>query len=476
MSSLAPPSVLFSPLRLGPIEVANRFAVPAMVTRLSGDDGFVNDDIVERYQRFSEGGAGLVVVEATSVHGGRSGPLLKASSDEFIPGLARLASAVHDNGPSKLMLQIIHFLKVARSGWRQMVGELSVEELEALPSLFASAARRAEAAGFDGVELHMAHAYTLSSMLSRMNRRRDHYGRTLENRMRLPSMAFAAVKAAVSSSFAVGVRFDAEECVRHGYSVADSSQFAVRFAELGTAYVSLSAGGKFEDAQHREGKPLYPYTGYSGDRCMPGDSYPDAANIWMAQAVRTELRRRGHDTPVLGSGKIGTVELAEQVLTQGSCDLVGMARALLADPYLPVKTSSGRSDEIVRCIYCNVCKSLDENFKTVVCYLWPKGSKQAPRPNEPGKADISWPSDSSVTALLEPGAVRLRWSRPEGSVSGYDVLRSEDDAAYDRFTSCTREGQLDDLVVAGRQYRYRIVPYDSAGRRGEPSDVVDVAV
>lgn len=476
MNPTASSSVLLSPLRIGPIDVPNRIAVPAMVTRLSGDDGFVNDDIVERYQRFSEGGAGLIVVEATSVHGGRSGPLLRASSDEFIPGLTRLACAVHDNGPGKVMLQIIHFLKVARSGWRQMVGELSIKDLEALPALFADAARRAEAAGFDGVELHMAHAYTLSSMLSRMNRRRDHYGRTLENRLRLPTAVLEAVKAAVPASFAVAVRFDAEECVRHGYSVAESSQFAVRFAELGAAYVSLSAGGKFEDAQHREGRPLYPYTGYSGDRCMPGDTYPDAANIWMARAVRTELRRRGHETPVLGSGKIGNVELAEQVLNQGSCDLVGMARALLADPYLPVKTSSGRADDVVRCIYCNVCKSLDENFKTVVCYLWPKGSLQAPRPDEPSKADIGWPADTRVTALVEPGSVRLRWPRPHGPISGYDILRSEDDAAFVRFTSCTRESQLDDLVVTGRQYRYRIVPYDSAGRRGDPSDVVDATL
>ncbi len=466
------PSV-FSPLRVGPFEVVNRFAVPAMVTRLAGEDGFVNDEIIERYRRFSEGGAGLVVVEASSVHGGRSGPLLKISSDEFIFGLTRLAEAVHSNGPSKVMIQIIHFLKVARSGWRQKVGDLDIDAIEALPELFAAAARRAESAGFDGVELHMAHAYTLSSMLSRMNRRHDHYGRTLENRLRLPSMVMQAVKQAVSPSFAVGVRFDAEECIRHGYSVGESAQFAVRFAELGAAYISLSAGGKFEDAQHREGKPLYPYTGYSGDRCMPGDTYPDAANIWMARAVKAELLAAGHDTPVLGSGKIGTVEVANSVLAAGSCDLVGMARALLADPFLPAKTAGGQGSSVVSCIYCNVCKSLDENFKTVVCYLWPRGSTQAPRPPDHATAAIGWPSGPRLSATVEPGAVRLRWNRPDGPVSGYDVLRSENGAAFERFTACTREAQLDDLVVAGRLYRYRVVPYDASGRRGEPSEVVD---
>lgn len=469
--------ILYSPLALGPVTIANRYAVPAMVTRLSGDDGFVNDDIVERYRRFSEGGAGMIVVEASSVHGGRSGPLLKVSSDEFVPGLTRVADAVHEAGQAKVFLQIIHFLKVARSGWRQTVGELTAEELEALPDLFAAAAQRAEAAGFDGVEVHMAHAYTLSSMLSRMNKRRDHYGRTLENRMRLPTMAFEAVKAAVGSDFAVGLRFDAEECIRNGYSVADASEFAVRFAALGAAYVSLSAGGKFEDAVHREGKPLYPYTGYSGDRCMPGDTYPDAANLWMATTVRRALRDRGFATPVLGAGKIGTPELAEQVLGEGRCDIVGMARGLLADPYMPKKFAAGRQAEIVACIYCNVCKSLDENFKTVVCYLWPKDATHAPRPDEAATADITWPDEQDTpTVVLDPGAIRLRWVKPTGPVTGYDVLRSEDGGPFERLLACTREAQLDDRVVAGREYRYRVVPYDAAGRRGQPSAVVDATV
>ncbi len=467
---------LYSPLDLGPVTIANRFAVPAMVTRLSGDDGHVTDQIVERYRRFAEGGAGMIVVEASSIHGGRSGPLLKASDDEFIGGLSRIPAAVHAAGPAKVFLQIIHFLKVARSGWRQTIADLRIDELEALPGLFAAAARRAEQAGFDGVEVHMAHAYTLSSMLSRMNRRNDRYGRSLENRMRLPTMAFTEVRQAVSDRFAVGLRFDAEECIRHGYSVGESSEFAVRFAELGAAYVSLSAGGKFEDAQHREGKPLYPYTGYSGDRCMPGDTYPDAANLWMADHVRGELRRRGHTTPVLGAGKIGTADLAERVLADGRCDIVGMARALLADPYLPAKVAAGRGAEVVRCIYCNVCKSLDENFKTVVCYLWPRGSTQAPTPDEQAAADIAWATDATPTVVLEPGAIRLRWPRPNGPVAGYDILRSEDDGPFERRLACTREAQLDDLVVAGRQYRYRIVPYDAAGRRGTPSEIVDASI
>ncbi len=486
--------VLFEPLQLGSIQIPNRFAVPAMVTRLSGDDGFVNDGIIERYRRFAEGGAGLIVVEASSIHGGKSGPLLKISDDEFIPGMAALADACHTAGEGKVFLQIIHFLKVARSGWRQKVSDLSVEELELLPDLFADAAVRAMEAGLDGVELHMAHAYTLSSMLSRMNRRRDHYGRTIENRLRLPSMVMQRVKDRVGD-FPVGVRFLADESIRRGYSADDASLFAIRFAELGAAYISLSVGGKFEDAVQREGQPLYPYTGYSGDRCMPGDSYPDAANIWLVKIIRDGLRAAGHTTPVLGAGKIGTVELAEKVLggaapaestaesaagpapagpDSASCDIVGMARGLLADPYLPRKAMNGHRDEVVQCIYCNVCKSLDESFKTVVCYLWPKGAIQAPRPQET-RAGPAWGDEQELVTKVGPGEVRLRWSKPEhGEASGYDVLRSVDGGDYAVITSCTRTRHLDDMALRNQSLRYRVVPYDRSGFRGQSSNVVEV--
>lgn len=470
-------SAALSPLRVGRVELPNRIAVPAMVTRLAGSDGYVNDDVIERYRRFAEGGAGLIVVEATSVHGGKSGPLLRASDEAFVPGLADLAAACHEAGPGKLFLQIIHFLKISRTGWRQKVADLSVEQLEELPQLFADAAERAARAGFDGVELHMAHAYTLSSMLSKMNRRRDHYGRTLENRLRLPSMVLRRVREHLGGDFPVAVRYDADESIRRGYSVDDATAFAIRFAELGAVYVSLSAGGKFEDAVQRTGEPLYPYTGYSGDRCMPGDSYPDAANIWMAEAVRGGLRRAGHHTPVLGSGKIGTIELADSVISRGACDIVGMARALLADPYLPVKCLVGREHEVVRCIYCNVCKSLDETFRTVVCYLWPKGSIQAPRPGEAAKAAIRWTGeDSPLSGRASPGEIRLRWTVPCGDISGYDVLRSVDGGAFNRLTSCTRARHLDGTALRDQALRYLVVPYDSAGCRGEPSNVLDMSL
>ena len=164
---------LLEPLDINGMVLPNRIAVPAMVTRLSGEDGYVNDDIIDRYRRYAEGEVGLIVVEAMAIHGSKSGPLLRISDDSFVPGHRRLAEAVHGASDSKVVPQIIHFMKVARSGWRQKIEDLSVEQIEAIIADFGAAAARTREAGYDGVELHSAHAYTLSSFLSRRNSRKD---------------------------------------------------------------------------------------------------------------------------------------------------------------------------------------------------------------------------------------------------------------------------------------------------------------
>ena len=137
---------------------------------------------------------------------------------------------------------------------------------------------------------------------------------------------------------------------------------ALRFARAGADYISLSAGGKFEDAVKKEGEPLYPYTGYSGDRTMPAAQYPDLTNVHISGAVRAFLRANGSQVPVIATGKIRTGAQMERTLREGNADLVGIARGLLADPDLPRKLRAGREETVVRCVYANVCKNLDENF------------------------------------------------------------------------------------------------------------------
>ncbi|WP_394836182.1 NADH:flavin oxidoreductase [Pendulispora rubella] len=467
--------MLFQPFPIRSMLLPNRLVLPAMVTRLSGEDGVVNADIKTRYARFAKGEVGLIVVEAMAVHTAKSGPLLRIGSDEFVPGLTELARLCHDAGPSKVVPQIIHFLKISRSGWRQTVDMLSHQEIDDIVEAYGTAAVRARRCGFDGVELHMAHAYTLSSFLSRVNPRKDEYGGTLENRLRLPVRVLERVRSLVGNDFPVGVRFLGEECIRNGYTVLDAGPIAVRLAGAGADYLSLSAGGKFEDARPIPGEPLYPYTGYSGDRCMPGNQYPDGANLYIAEAVRAAVHAAGLTTPVVAVGKIPTRELAERVVAHEKGDLVGMARALLADPDLPRKWREGREETVVRCVYGNVCKALDENFRKVTCTLWPKALGRAPESHD--VIAPVWPQTGpELRAECKDGRVLLRWKSASDNeaIYGYQVMRAEGDGLLLHHASVRGSSTRyeDARVLGGQVYRYAIRPYDLAGNHGPMSPTV----
>jgi 2,4-dienoyl-CoA reductase-like NADH-dependent reductase (Old Yellow Enzyme family) len=470
---------LLEPFSLRDLTLPNRIVLTAMVTRLSGDDGYVNSDIVDRYVRFARGEAGLIVVEATAVHASKSGPLLRLNDDSFLPGHRDLIARCRDAGPSKLALQIIHFLKIARSGWRQTVDMLETADIEAIPGYYAEAAARTREAGYDAVELHMAHAYTLSSFLSMRNTRRDAYGgRSLEARMRLPTETLRAVRAAVGDDYPIGIRFDGEECIKGGYGLAESRYIALRLAQAGADYLSISAGGKFEDAVPAPGEPLYPYTGYSGDRTMPAAQYPDGTNLYLAAGIRAFLRAHGLPTPVVTTGKIPTPAYAESILRAGDADLVGFARALLADPDWPRKARLGHEDKIIRCVYGNVCKSLDENFRQVRCVLWPKEALHAP-PDPGDDVAPTWPPGSALRAELKAGGqVRLSWGQAQdmGGVYGYDVYRSVNGGPFSRLSSGTVASLIDSHALAGNNYAYLVRAYDYAGNRSLPSNEVAITV
>ncbi|HEY4492834.1 MAG TPA: NADH:flavin oxidoreductase [Acidobacteriota bacterium] len=467
--------LLFTSYEMNGMVLSNRLVLPAMVTRLSGEDGFVNQDIRDRYLRFAKGEVGLIVLEAMAVRDAKSGPLLRLSRDEYIPTLADLAKAIHEISPSKVVPQIIHFLKIARSGWRQKIKDLARPDLTFIVDSYASAAARARRAGFDGVELHMAHAYTLSSFLSLRNNRNDEYGRSLENRMRLMTEVIVQVRREIGRDFPLGVRFDGEECIKNGYTVTDSKQMALRMAQLGVDWISVSAGGKFEDAIHKPGAPLYPYTGYSGDRCMPSVHYPDMSNVPTAEAIKHYINDRGFFVPVIATGKIRNAQQAESILQQKRADLVGMARALLADPDLGKKAKEGRDQQTIWCTYGNVCKNLDENFHKVTCVLWPKGNLQAPESSDT-MAPV-WPArGAGLTAAYDKGQVFLRWNdaTDNESLYGYEIFRAANDEAFQHLNSVKRTTHYDMDVLAGDRYRYYIVAYDLAGNRSEQSNTVEV--
>jgi 2,4-dienoyl-CoA reductase-like NADH-dependent reductase (Old Yellow Enzyme family) len=289
---------------------------------------------------------------------------------------ARLAALSPERWPEVLSPRELEALE---RGARERVTDMHlahVRELpRALPDLFARAAARARDAGFDGVELHCAHAYTLASFLSALNTRDDGYGGTPERRVRLPLEVLAATRAAVGDRLVVGLRMLAEEAIPGGSSRDEAAGFAVALARAGADYLSLSAGGKFEDArQPAIGAAAYPYTGASGAETMPtvrsDEMGPFGRHLPAAAAIRLAVRAAGLDTPVVAAGGLNTFALAEGALARGDADFVASARQTLADPDWFLKMRAGRGDEVRRCQLTNYCEALDQRHRAVTCQLW----------------------------------------------------------------------------------------------------------
>jgi len=264
-------------------------------------------------------------------------------------------------------------------GYRERIWDTHLPHIRALPAvlpgLFADAARRAREAGFDGVELHYAHAYTMASFLSRLNARDDGYGVTREGRARLPLEVFRAVRARAGDDYTVGIRYLGDDVVEGGSDVEDAAWFGVRFAETGADYLSVSKGGRFEDAkQPKVGEAVYPYTGRSGHECMPtvisDERGPFGRNVPLAATIRRAVRAAGHETPIVTSGGITTFDQAEAILARGDADAVAAARQTLADPDWFRKIALGLGDQTRRCEFTNYCEGLDQHHKQVTCKLW----------------------------------------------------------------------------------------------------------
>ena len=266
-------------------------------------------------------------------------------------------------------------------GARERVNDVDSQHIRdlpvVLPDLFADAACRAKEAGMDGVELHYAHAYTMASFLSALNTRSDGYGGSLEGRVRLPLEVISSVREKVGEDFVLGCRFLSEECITGGSSLKDAVYFGVEFAKAGLDFISISRGGKFDDAkQPKIGEAAYPYTGPSGYECMPSnisDKFgPFGRNIEPTKRIRSAIRAAGYETPIVVTGGIHGFELAEKLLNDGSGDIIGAARQSMADPDWFRKILLGRGSEIRLCTYSNYCEGLDQKHKVVTCKLWDK--------------------------------------------------------------------------------------------------------
>ncbi|HSW41783.1 MAG TPA: FAD-dependent oxidoreductase [Patescibacteria group bacterium] len=362
--------MLFSPTKIGAMEVANRFVVPPMGTNLANPDGTISDQFIAYYEARAKGGWGLLIVEVTAID-----PLGKAIlnepgiwADSFIPGWRRLTDTVHRHG-AKIALQLHH---AGRQTYAAIIGapvvapspipcpvcnqqphELTTKEVWELIEKFGDAAARAREAGFDAVQIHGAHGYLVAQFMSSYsNRRTDMFGGSLSNRMRFPVEVIKNIRQKCGGAYPIIFRYSADEMVPGGRTLPESRVVGRVVEEAGADALDISVG-VYETMRHIIAPPAVPM------------GFLLAAAAEIKQDVKI---------PVIAVGRIHDPLLAENALATGQADLVAMGRPSLADPQLPNKVASGRLDEVCPCIGClQGClgRIFDPTKLTISCLMNP---------------------------------------------------------------------------------------------------------
>lgn len=368
---------LFAPGGIGSLTLRNRIVFAATSSELADKDGFVGDDLVEYYAERARGGTGLIVVEATYVEqeGKRLHHNAMLHDDRFIPGMRKVAEAVHAEG-AKIAVQLNHggresvpqvsgSIPLAPSpipsqftgvGDAVIPKELTAVEIDRIVERFAEAARRSRDAGFDAVELHGAHGYLIGQFLSPdSNRREDEYGGSVRGRAYFCVRLIQAIKARLGSDYPVIVRMNGRDHVKHGLELEDAVEMAAMFEAAGADSISVSGGVHASR----------PYM------VVPGMSVDRGCYVGYASAIRKRV-----DIPVMVVGRINTPELAEQILRDGLAEFICLSRALIADPRFPAKAEAGLAETIAPCIACNECIATVHRHKGLACTVNPMVSRE----------------------------------------------------------------------------------------------------
>jgi 2,4-dienoyl-CoA reductase-like NADH-dependent reductase (Old Yellow Enzyme family) len=349
-------NVLFTPARIGPVEIKNRIVMPPMTTRTADAEGFITDDSIAYYMARVRGGTGLITVEMASPEkvGRHRRHEVGIYDDRFVPGLTRLTGEIHRGG-AKASIQLGHGgghtrvdicgeTPIAPSVIPHPVYETTFETIlpEAMTkariaqtiAAHAAAARRAQNAGFDCVEVHAAHGYLISQFHAPFeNRRTDEYGGSLENRARFGLETLRAVKAAVPE-LGVIYRLSVEDFFPGGLTFEEGRQIAIWAAEAGADALHISAG-------HYRSLP-------SAQVVLPPMSMPDAPFLDFAADVKKRV-----SVPVIAVGRLGDPAIAQAAVADGKTDFIALGRTLVADPQWVEKVARGTP--IRRCLACNTC-------------------------------------------------------------------------------------------------------------------------
>ena len=366
---------LFSPIAVNGMALRNRTVMPAMGTGYGNPDSTVSDRQIAYLARRAKGGVGLIISEVCAVlHRGKGfGNEIGAWNDDFIPGLAKLAAAVHGEG-AKVALQLHHagretFEKAAggmpeapsaipSAVLNQPCEAMSLERIAAVTDAFARAAVRAKEADFDAVEIHGAHGYLLTQFLSPFsNQRTDAYGGSEENRMRFVLEVVAAVRKAAGPGFPLLIRVSADEVIRGGYDLGFMKRLVPRLVAAGADAIHASVG-------------VYSTPGNLSIASMDTET---GFNLFRARAIRDAAK-----VPVIAVGRIADPEMAESAIARGDADLISFGRQLLTDPDFVNKVRAGDLDDIRWCVACNqgCIERLMFEMKSATCTFNPECGRE----------------------------------------------------------------------------------------------------
>lgn len=346
---------LFEPIRIGKVEIPNRFVFAATGTHYANKDGTVSERVTNFLLRRARGGLGMIVVEYTEVDRDQqaSSRALQIYDDRFIEGLSRLTKVIKSEGVA-VALQLHHpgrYSDTRISGnqavapsavksriLREAPRELTDEEIWDLVDKFVEGVRRTKEAGFDAVEFHGATGYLIHQFFSpEVNRRQDAWGGDTERRCKFMKEIVARAREKVGKDFPFILRLAVEDYIEGGLKLEESKEIVLMMEKIGIDSISVTAG-------------THDSSNYSTAMLVPSMFLPRATFADFSAEIKKIAK-----TPVMVAGRIDTPRLAEKILEENKADLICMCRALICDPDLPKKAREGRSDKIRRCLYDNTC-------------------------------------------------------------------------------------------------------------------------